>query len=113
LNWHRSPYFILRDHVPVSTDEVDLTDEQWRAWMNQDENRVVARDQIGEYLVSTVFRGLDHCQGRFFESAVFEADEQGIFDWCRERRRVDSKTWQEAEAAHASLVTIVRQGELM
>jgi hypothetical protein len=53
-------YYIL-DHAgePVGCDDVTV----WGAWMHTDENIIVAQEDVGDLLVSTVFLGLDHAFG--------------------------------------------------
>jgi hypothetical protein len=67
--------------------------------------RVVAQDNIGEFLVSTIFIGLDHSfrnQGPplIFETMVLKDGESLSCDRC--------STWAEAEAQHAKAVAAVK-----
>lgn len=71
-----------------------------------DRNRRVARDELGDCRVSTVFLGLDHGDGDgpplVFETMVFG----GPFDqWCDR-----CSTYDEAEAQHARAVAFCREG---
>ena len=50
-------HWILRDGEPVEAELLE-----WAAWFETDE-RIIAKDMIGEVRVSTVFLGLDHSFG--------------------------------------------------
>jgi len=57
MNELNDKYILGPDKIPVA--EPDLY--KWAQWFQcNDDARVVARDQIGESRVSTVFLGLDH-----------------------------------------------------
>lgn len=90
--------YILDGHTPVPASDL-LT---WSAWFEKAE-RHVAKTNIGDVFVSTVFLGLDHNwdQGPsiLFETMVF----QGPLDGEQERY----VTWEEAEAGHAAMVNKV------
>lgn len=70
-----------------------------------DEERRVGRDQIGPFLVSTVFLGIDHGHGAgaplFFETMIFGP----LGDVYCDRR----STWAEAEEEHARGVRIAKE----
>lgn len=73
----------------------------WADWYeNADEARRVARTQIGDADVSTVFLGLDHSSGRgqplLFETMVFGGEQNG---W-----QTRYSTREEADAGHAAAV---------
>jgi hypothetical protein len=91
-------YYILKGHDPVPCDDVVT----WSTWYAT-ADRVVARDDLGAYVVSTVFLGLDHnfaATGRpiLFETMVFR--DQTLIDVDQDRYA----TWDEAAAGHAALV---------
>lgn len=67
----------------------------WARFVDADENRLVARDVIGDARVSTVFLGLNHGFGGpalWFETMVFGGPRDG------EQERY--ATWEEAVAGH-------------
>lgn len=72
-----------------------------------DERRVVARTELPDCKVSTVFLGLDHSFGKeggpiLFETMIFGGRNDG---WQRRY-----KTWQQAEQGHV-LACMHAQGE--
>jgi hypothetical protein len=89
--------YILEGHTPVAVDDV-LT---WARWY-ETAARHVATTNVGEVHVSTVFIGLDHAfQGGppiLFETMIFGGKQDGYF--------ARYSTWEEAEAGHASAVTL-------
>ena len=76
---------------------------EWATWF-ETADRSVARDEIGESCVSTVFLGLAHSFGQggpiLFETMVFG----GPLDQETERYR----TWDEAETGHAAMLARVQ-----
>jgi hypothetical protein len=94
-----SDKYILDGKTPVPCNDLLA----WARWF-ETADRHVGRDQIGPYLVSTVFLGLDHRFGRngpplLFETMTFGADaDDADFGFAR------TATWQEAELAHALAV---------
>lgn len=90
-----SKHYILKKKQPV---RVDLT--EWAAWFEKSDNRTVARTQIGDADVSTVFLGLDHNFSGggpplIFETLVFGGTYDGEMMRC--------SSWQQAEAAHKAM----------
>jgi len=104
---HALFYKLDDSHTPIPVeDPVD-----WAKWMETHKGgRVVDRSEVGGFLVSTVFLGLDHDHtGRagpiLFETMVFRSDKSpNQFDTYQERY----KTWEEAELGHAQAVEYVR-----
>ena len=92
-------HYILDDQgEPVP--EPDIC--KWGRWFENTENRIVARDEVGDAQVSTVFLGLDHSflgvgAPVLWESMVFGGPLDG------EQERYTSKA--EALAGHADMVT--------
>ena len=86
-------YILDENRQPV---KVDLM--QWAGWFSKD--RHVAKTEVGDAEVSTVFLGLDHQYGDgpplIFETLVFG----GPLDQEMERY----STWEEAERGHADMV---------
>lgn len=72
--------------------------------------KVVAQTQVGSYLVSTVWLGIDHDFSRgvpvIFESMVF-ATVEGVPEW-RDIDCVRYASEAEARVGHEELVTLVR-----
>jgi len=92
--------YILVGHKAVAVDrETYLT--------TGEQDRTVARVTIGDYLISTVFLGLDHQfeddgPPLLFETMVFG---NGPLDERQER----CTTWEEAEVMHEKMCEDVRQ----
>jgi hypothetical protein len=88
--------YILVGQTPVPEPNL----ETWAIWF-ETADRIVARDEVGASLVSTVFLGLDHSFGKgppiLFETMVFTDGDGG----ADERR---CSTWAEAETQHREVV---------
>jgi len=73
--------------------------------------RVVARDRVGVYLVSTVWLGLDHSLGRgpllIFETMVFASPECAD-DFALDLTCDRYSTEDQAVQGHQDMVTLVR-----
>lgn len=87
-------YTLDKNHNPIASDGPDY-----------DSDRRVARDEIGEATVSTVFLTLDHNFGDgppvLFETLVFGGPlDQEMRRYC---------TWDEAVSGHARMVARVRE----
>ena len=94
-------HYTLIGQTPVEEPDFLL----WAAWYEQ-ADRIVAQDQIGDVLVSTVFLGRDHNffgdgPPLLFETTVFEGPEDGAC-WRR-------STWLEAEVQHARALAKVNE----
>jgi len=89
-----------REAVPCH----DLT--EWGTWF-ENADRHVAKDEIGDVKISTIFLGLDHSFGQgpplLFETMVFGGDADGDMDRY--------STWEEAEQGHAAFVTRFQSDE--
>jgi len=95
-------YYILDGH---DIKEVDLM--TWAEGFKTDERRV-AKDQIGEIEVSTVFLGINHSPWSdgpplIFETMVFGGELDGDTDRYT--------TWDDAEAGHKAMVDRVRESK--
>lgn len=95
--------YILKDKVPVEIDDILEWGRQF-----EEANRVVAKTQIGESRVSTVFLGLDHNWSDdgpplLFETMVFG----GPLDQEQER----CSTWEEAEEMHKQMCERVKEAK--
>jgi uncharacterized protein YcfJ len=94
-------YYLLVGRDPVACDDPLA----WARWFEKADRRV-ARTDIGDVAISTVFLGINHGSafGRplLFETMAFG----GAFDGnC-----VRSSCWDEAEYLHASAVALVTSG---
>lgn len=90
-------------------DEITL--EQW-AMSRETEHRVALTD-VGPYVVSTVWLGLDHSFGGgrpvIFETMVFAADDwEGESAGLSEFDMLRYCTLEEAQQGHEEMVTVVR-----
>jgi hypothetical protein len=92
--------YILRDKQPVPVDDV----VEWGKFF-ETAARQVARDEIGDVTVSTVFLGLDH---RFMDDGPPVLFETMIFGGVHNEYQERYCTWDEAEAGHAQAVALVR-----
>lgn len=95
-----SGLYVLRGKLAVPTDNI----EEWgRAFMDR---KPVAAETIGEYIISTVFLGIDHSFGDgdplLFETMVF-GGETGEDEIWMER----CATWDEALDMHERGVAYV------
>lgn len=91
-------WYKLVDKKPVECDMIEA------AKLIEDvASRVVATDEFGDIVVSTVFLGLDHNFGDgppiLFETMIFG----GNFSEYQQRY----STWEEAEAGHRSITGLV------
>jgi hypothetical protein len=98
-----SKYYILEGRKAVQADLMTWA----KAFESQD--RKVAKTAIGDYLVSTVFVGINHQYGEgpplFFETMVFG---EGLFS----EQQTRCTTWEEAEAMHEAMCALVRSNAL-
>jgi hypothetical protein len=90
----RPLHYVLDGKEPRAVDDL----LEWAAWF-ETANRRVARTEIGDAEVSTVFIGLDHCFGFrgppiLFETMVF-ADDHPL-----DEIQLRYSTWAEAETGH-------------
>jgi hypothetical protein len=92
--------YILEGKTPVRVD-VDT----WGKWLNTDK-RIVAKTDIGDVQVSTVFIGLDHSFGSGGPPLLFETM---IFGGEHDQYQSRCSTWDEAEIEHAEAVAMVRE----
>jgi hypothetical protein len=101
--------YILRGHVPVPTDDVDI----WNKWFEETDRRVAKTTLKGGVFVSTVFLGVDHSFGEgsppiLFETMVFDP-RRPKFDQALDEYTRRYVTWEEAEAGHKEVVTQVEE----
>lgn len=96
--------YILDGHKPVVCEDP----ETWAEWfVGNADARKVNRTEIGPYLVSTVFLGLDHgvCGGNpiLFETMVFRNGETSDTSESYMER---CSTWEQAEEQHQRAISI-------
>lgn len=95
-----SDYFKLEGKEPVQVTDC----LEWARWFENFDGRVVARDDLHDAVVSTVFLGLNHQFGDgpplIFETLVFG----GPIDGQMSRY----STWDEAAAGHIAMMGLVR-----
>lgn len=99
-------YYILKDKIPIPTDDV----KEWAKWYESNYNspsrRVNYTDIDGDIEVSTVFTGLDsripHDEDnpRVFETLIIGGKHN--------REKTMSSTWEEAEKTHEQIVNRVK-----
>jgi hypothetical protein len=97
-------YYILDGKVPKSCKDAS----EWGEWFNNcGDSRIIAKTEVGESVVSTVFFGIDHNFGNgpplLFETMIFG----GKFD--EECWRCS--TWEEAEARHGIAVAMCKDSK--
>lgn len=95
--------YILQGHTPVPEPDV----QQWAVWY-ETADRTVAKTQVEEFQVSTVFLTIDHnwmggSPPLLFETMVFGPDSTTDLDMER------YSTWEEAAAGHSDMVVRVQR----
>lgn len=94
-----SKHYILEGRKAVPVEMMT-----WATWLEANyDSRNVAKTNISDGKVSTVFLGLDHSYGvgppLLFETMVFGGSHDGNTERCT--------TWEQAEAQHAAMVAEV------
>jgi hypothetical protein len=97
-NWN----YILNGHDPVPEPDI----HKWGRWLSK-ANRVVAKTQIGDAEISTVFLGTDHNWLGHPPPILFETMVFGL-PYAHEPC-IRYATWDEAEAGHSEMVERVRR----
>jgi hypothetical protein len=95
-------YFILDGHEAVPCDVMT-----WARWFEK-ANRQVARDVVGDVVISTVFIGFNLA----FESTRLHLFETMIFGGKREGYTTRCATWRDAEVMHTDALALVRRDTL-
>jgi len=74
-----------------------------------DNSRRIGQDEIGDAMVSTVFLGLEHFGGMWFETMIFGGDHD---QWCGDHDQWCDRytTLAQARAGHDRVVTALREG---
>lgn len=86
--------------TPVPVDELLL----WGAWF-ETEDRIVARDTIGDSMVSTVFLGIDH---NFFGEGEPILWETLVFGGAHGGRMSRYSSYEDAMVGHEEMCDLVR-----
>lgn len=85
-----------------------ITLEQWGKLMATEDYRVVARDHVGAFFVSTVWLGIDHSFSPDGPPVIFETMVFGPRDHPGDQEMWRYCTEEEARSGHAEVVTLVR-----
>ena len=97
-------FYTLVEKTPVACH----SGPEWQQWIEEaGPRRIVAQDDIGDFLVSTVFQGVDPITPnspapRIFETLIYDAKGQLVGDHGL------YPTWEQAEAGHRRTVLRVR-----
>jgi hypothetical protein len=97
--------YILKNRKPVRCDDVYL----WADWF-ESADRHVAKDDVGDVRVSTVFLGLDH---RFTGDGPPLLFETMIFGGPHNHQMFRCATWEEAERQHTIALMLAKSGLMM
>lgn len=92
--------YVLTGKTPKRADY-----PEWKRWF-ETADRVVARTQVGDAKVSTVFLGIAPQSGSdlpMFETMIFGGKHHGF--------SVRRSTWEEAKAQHALTVLALLEGD--
>jgi len=93
-----SRYYYLDGHSVLPTDDISKC-------FAKHVDRVVAKTQIGEVGISTVFLGIDHRYDGGGPPLLFETM---IFGGEHDKYQERYSSWDEAEAGHKKVVELVR-----
>ncbi len=92
-------YILNNEGVPTPADLLE-----WAKWM-ENGNRIVARDELGALLVSTVFLGIDHNFSNCGPPVLWETM---IFGIKGDEYQVRASSREQALANHAEAVSFAR-----
>ena len=95
--------YILKNKKAVECHDL----MEWAEWF-ETADKVVKRESIGGYQISTIFLGLDHGWTKtgppiLFETMVFKRGNDGKIDYS-ELDMERYSTWEEAEKGHKKMV---------
>jgi hypothetical protein len=97
----RPLYYILEGRTPKPIDD----EAAFSRWYGKLENRRVARTEIGEITVSTIFLGSDHNHVGDGPPILFETE---IFGGPHSEAQWRCETYEEAEEQHEAVVAFVQ-----
>ncbi len=95
----KSNKYILEGHTAIVCEDL----MKWATWF-ESADRHVAKTDIGDIIVSTVFLGLDHSFGEG-EPLLFETM---IFGGNSDEEMQRYSTWEEAEKGHQNAIEKVK-----
>lgn len=102
-------YYRLEGHTPVPLDDVFDYAMAFEAAMKTG-SHIVARDEVDDVRISTVFLWTDHNYKDFFEeNAVPILFETMVFVADKGAQQVRYATWDEAAAGHQLIVETIRR----
>lgn len=94
-------YILNADKTVVSTNNF----EEWVSWFEKPSNRSVSKTKIGEFIVSTVFLGIDHgfwkssSKPVLFETMIYKEKDRSFLDY---QKRYSS--YEEALNGHKNAI---------
>jgi len=97
-------FYTLEEKTPVACN----SGPEWQQWIDEaGDRRIVAQDDIGDFLVSTVFQGTDP---KFPDSPTPLLYETLIYDGAGQVVEISGlyPTWELAEVGHRKTVLRVR-----
>lgn len=92
-------YRLLPDHSIEPVDDLTVWAQEF------EQNRRVARDQVDDYVVSTVFLGIDHAwdeEPLVFETMIFDANGEELY-------QARYATWDRAVTGHEWVTRVVQE----
>lgn len=92
-------FYKLVDKVPVPCTFAEYTSS-----MKSADNRIIEQTRVGEWIVSTVFTGIDHAFG-MSEKQLFETSIFGLPDDIQPQWR--NASWEDAVNQHLQLVLML------
>lgn len=92
-------YHVLKDGEPVAVEMLE-----WAAWLENPDNKRVARTEVGDVQVSTVFLGFNHAFRTGQPALWFETM---IFGGIHDEYQVRYTTLDEARRGHDRAVALV------
>ena len=105
-------YILDKDKNVIGTNDVN----KWGEFF-ESAGRILAQDEIGDHLVSTVFIGIDHNFSDsgppiVFETMVFKRDKSNLGSLGKDVYQSRCATWAEAVAMHKEAVALVKAGKI-
>lgn len=113
-------HWILNENHEI----VKATLMEWARWFEAPGNKIVERTPLDDYVISTVFLGLDHRWGGngppiLFETMVFLTKDWNKIKKGKRRQQLPDQeaerycTWDEAKKGHRRFVWKYRGGEVI
>lgn len=99
-------YLLLDDHSTRPCSDKEAA-EQWGRWAKDFSSKIVAKTELDDCQISTVFLGIDHSFGDgppiLFETMIFGGEHD---QWCERY-----ETWDQAAEHHRRIVEALKAGE--